>query len=76
MTKASILVTGGDGNIGSEVIRQVSSKREDVRIVGGVRSIGKKKNIDKRRDNHDLVETEYDNPETVTELVYLMMLKW
>ena len=43
MTKASILVTGGDGNIGSEVIRQVSSKREDVRIVGGVRSIGKKR---------------------------------
>jgi nucleoside-diphosphate-sugar epimerase len=67
MTKASILVTGGDGNIGSEVVRQLSSKREDVRIVGGVRSIGKKKNIDKRLDNHDLVEIECDNPETVTE---------
>lgn len=67
MTKASILVTGGDGNIGSEVIGQLSSKREDVRIVGGVRSTGKKKNIDKRLDNHDLVEIECDNPETVTE---------
>lgn len=67
MTKASILVTGGDENIGSEVIGQLSSKREDVRIVGGVRSTGKKKNIDKRLDNHDLVEIECDNPETVTE---------
>ena len=67
MTKASILVTGGDGNIGSEVIWQLSSKREDVRIVGGIRSTGKKKNIDKRLDNHNLVEIEYDNPETVTE---------
>src|SRR5215831_10169454 len=68
MTKISILVTGGDGNIGSEVINQLSSKRDDVRIVGGVRSIGKKKDIDKRLDSHhDLVEIEYDNPETVTQ---------
>ncbi|MPZ08314.1 MAG: NAD(P)H-binding protein [Nitrososphaeraceae archaeon] len=68
MTKESILVTGGDGNIGSEVIRQLwSSKREDLKIVGGVRSITKKKGIDKRLDNHDLIEIEYDNPETVTE---------
>ncbi|HEY7080638.1 MAG TPA: hypothetical protein VH500_13115 [Nitrososphaeraceae archaeon] len=33
MTKASILVTGGDGDIGSEVISQLSLKRDDVRIV-------------------------------------------
>lgn len=44
MTKESILVTGGDGNIGSEVIRQLwSSKREDLKIVGGVRSITKRR---------------------------------
>ncbi|MGC2427679.1 MAG: SDR family oxidoreductase [Nitrososphaeraceae archaeon] len=66
MTKTSILVTGGDGNIGGQVIRQLSSKNDDVRIVGGVRSIAKKKEIDKRLDSHDLVEIEYDNPETVT----------
>ena len=66
MTNASILVTGGDGNIGSEVISQLSSKGDNVRIVAGVRSVSKKR-IDKRLDNHDLAEIEYDNPETVTE---------
>lgn len=65
MTKTTILVTGGDGNIGSEVINQL--KRDDLRIVGGVRSIGKKKDVGKRLDYHDLVEIEYDNPETVAE---------
>lgn len=67
MTKTTILVTGGEGNIGSEVINQLSSKRDDLRIVGGVRSISKKKDVDKRLDYHDLVEIEYDNPETVAE---------
>jgi uncharacterized protein YbjT (DUF2867 family) len=66
LTNASILVTGDDGNIGSEVISQLSSKSDDVRIVAGVRSISKKR-IDKRLVNHDLAEIEYDNPETVTE---------
>ncbi len=45
--KANILVTGGDGNIGKEVINQLLSKRDNgLRIVGGVRSIAKKKDID------------------------------
>ena len=35
MPKESILVTGGDGNIGSEVINQLSSHGADLRIVGG-----------------------------------------
>ncbi|MGI0033645.1 MAG: SDR family oxidoreductase [Nitrososphaeraceae archaeon] len=65
MTKDTILVTGGDGNIGSEVIRQLSSKRDDLRIVGGVRSITKRKDIEDRLDPHNLVEIDYDNPETV-----------
>jgi nucleoside-diphosphate-sugar epimerase len=43
MTKASILVTGADGNIGSEVISQLLTKRDDLGIIGGARSIGKKK---------------------------------
>ncbi len=65
MTKESILVTGGDGNIGSEVIRQLPSKGADLRIVGGVHSIAEKKDMDKRLDYPDLVEIDYDNPETV-----------
>jgi uncharacterized protein YbjT (DUF2867 family) len=67
MTKVSILVTGGDGNIGSEVIRQLSSKRADLRIISDVRSITKKKDIDKRLDHHELVEIDYDKPQTVVE---------
>jgi uncharacterized protein YbjT (DUF2867 family) len=67
MTKASILVTGANGNIGSEVISQLSTKKDDLRILGGVRSIGKKKEIDSRLDNLDLVEMNYENPEIVRE---------
>ena len=66
LTKKSILVTGGDGNIGREVIRQLSlEKRDDLRIVGGVRSISKSKNRDKGLEHHELVEMDYDIPETV-----------
>ena len=67
MTKESILVTGGEGNIGSEVIRQLSSTRDDLRIVSGVHSITKKKDMDNRPDHHDLVRIDYSNPETFVE---------
>src|SRR5215831_16658617 len=66
MTKESILVTGGDGNIGGEVIKQLSLKKDHLRVVGGVHSITKKKDID-NHNHHDLVEIEYDNQETVFE---------
>lgn len=36
MTKESILVTGVYGNIGSEVIKWISSDGADLRLVGGV----------------------------------------
>ena len=66
MTKESILVTGGDGNIGGEVIKQLSLEKDHLRVVGGVHSITKKKDID-NHNHHDLVEIEYDNQETVFE---------
>jgi uncharacterized protein YbjT (DUF2867 family) len=66
VTKENILVTGVDGNIGSEVIRQLSlKKRDDLSIVGGVRSISKSKNKAKDLEHHELVEMDYDIPETV-----------
>jgi uncharacterized protein YbjT (DUF2867 family) len=85
MTKEVILVTGGDGNIGSEVIRQLSSISDDLRIVSGVRSIAKRKDMDKRLDHHKLVEIDYDIPETVVDalrdidklfLLTPTLLKW
>jgi len=42
------------------VIRQLSSERDDLRIVGGVHSTTKKKNVE---DHHNLVGIDYDNPE-------------
>jgi hypothetical protein len=46
------------------VIWQLSSERDDLRIVGGVHLTTKKKNVE---DHHNLVEIDYDNPETVLE---------
>jgi uncharacterized protein YbjT (DUF2867 family) len=66
-TNTSVLVIGGDGNIGREVINQLLSKKdENLRIVGGVRSLDKKKDIDNRVISYEAVDIEYDNPETVT----------
>jgi uncharacterized protein YbjT (DUF2867 family) len=68
MTKESILVTGGDGTIGSEVIRQLlSSIRDDLRVVSGVHSIINKRHLDKKREHRDLVEIDYNHPETILE---------
>ena len=67
-TNTSVLVTGGDGNIGREVISQLLSKKDDnLKIVVGVRSLDKKKDTGNRVISHDSVEIEYDNPETVRE---------
>jgi uncharacterized protein YbjT (DUF2867 family) len=66
MTKESILVTGVDGNIGSEVIKQISSDGTDLRLVGGVHSLTKKKDIEKLV-HYDPVEIDYDNPGTILE---------
>jgi uncharacterized protein YbjT (DUF2867 family) len=65
VTKETILITGSDGNIGNEVIRQLSPKRNDLSIVGGVSSISRSKNKAKNLEHHELVEMDYDNPETV-----------
>lgn len=62
MTKESILVTGGDGNIGSEVINQLSSTGADLNILRGVRSLAKKKSV-KRHNEDRRVEMNFDSPE-------------
>jgi uncharacterized protein YbjT (DUF2867 family) len=65
MTKETIHVTGGDGNIGREVLRQLLSKGDDLRIVGGVQSIAKSKSKGKGPEDRELVEMDYNTPETV-----------
>jgi nucleoside-diphosphate-sugar epimerase len=62
MTKESILVTGGDGNIGSEVINQLSSTGADLNILRGVRSLTKKKSV-KRHNEDRRVEMNFDSLE-------------
>lgn len=50
------------------MIRQLSSKKgDDLRIVGCVRSISKSKNKDRGPEHHELVEMDYDIPETVVD---------
>ncbi len=66
MIKESILVTVGDGNIGREIIRQLSTSGiGDLRIVCGVHSLAKKTDNYKSHDRPHLVEIDYDSPNTI-----------
>ena len=66
MIKENILVTGGDGNIGREAIRQLSTSGVGyLRIVSGVHSLAKKADNDKNHDKPHLVEIDYDSPNTI-----------
>jgi uncharacterized protein YbjT (DUF2867 family) len=66
MIKESILVTGGDGNIGREIIRQLSTSGiGDLRIVCGVHSLAKRTDNYKSDDRPHLVEIDYDSPNTI-----------
>ena len=70
MIKESILVTGGDGNIGREIIRQLSTSGiDDLRIVSGVHSLAKKTDNYKSHDRPHLVEIDYDSPNTIVNAI-------
>jgi uncharacterized protein YbjT (DUF2867 family) len=62
----SILVTGATGNIGSEVIKQLSSATPAVKIKTGVHSA---QNVKKLRDGDrvEVVPIDYNKPETLRE---------
>ena len=58
--EGKILVTGATGTIGSEVIKQLSSKQADIRAA--VHSISKAENL--KEYNEQVVELDYNKPET------------
>jgi uncharacterized protein YbjT (DUF2867 family) len=62
----SILVTGATGNIGSEVVKQLSSATPAVKIKTGVHSA---QNVKKLRDGDrvEVVPIDYNKPETLRE---------
>src|SRR5919106_3114602 len=62
----SILVTGASGNIGSEVVKQLSSATPAVKIKAGVHSA---QNVKKLRDGDrvEVVPIDYNKPETLRE---------
>ena len=58
--EGKILVTGATGTIGSEVIKQLSSKQADIRAA--VHSISKAGKL--KEDNVQVVELDFNKPET------------
>jgi NADPH:quinone reductase-like Zn-dependent oxidoreductase len=61
----AILVTGATGNVGSEVIKQLSKATTDVNIETAVHSV---KNAKKVQGNGiDVVQIDYNKPETLKE---------
>jgi uncharacterized protein YbjT (DUF2867 family) len=62
----TILVTGATGNVGNEIVRQLSAiatKDSNVKVKAGVRSI---KNGDKLEEKTELVEIDYTKPESLS----------
>lgn len=65
--ETTILVTGATGNIGSELVKQLSfhGKGKNVRVRAAVRSIDKAAKI--KDSGVELVETDYEKPTTLSE---------
>jgi uncharacterized protein YbjT (DUF2867 family) len=63
----SILVTGATGNIGSEVVRQLSSTAPAVNIKAAVHSAQNIKKVKEEGDRVNVVLIDYNKPETLKE---------
>ena len=61
----TILVTGATGNIGSEVVRQLSSTTPAVNIKAAVHSTQNKKKVKEEGDRVEVVLIDYNKPETL-----------
>jgi uncharacterized protein YbjT (DUF2867 family) len=63
----TILVTGATGNVGSEVIKQLSKATTDVNIKAAVHSVENVKKVVKDDDRVEVVVIDYNEPETLKE---------
>ena len=61
----TILVTGATGNVGSEVVKQLSRGRTDVNIKAAVHSVENAKKVE--GDGIDVVQIDYNKAETLKE---------
>jgi uncharacterized protein YbjT (DUF2867 family) len=60
----TILVTGATGNVGSEVVKQLSRNRLDVNIVAAVHSVKNAKRVE--ADGIEVVSIDYNKPESLS----------
>ena len=61
----TILITGASGNVGSEVVRQLSSSRKDINIKAAGHSVESVRKVIKSDDRIEPTELDYNKPDTL-----------
>ena len=61
----TILITGASGNVGSEVVRQLSSSRKDINIKAAGHSVESVRKVIKSDDRLEPTELDYNKPDTL-----------
>jgi uncharacterized protein YbjT (DUF2867 family) len=61
----TILITGASGNVGSEVVRHLSSSRKDINIKAAGHSVESVRKVLKSDDRIEPTELDYDKPDTL-----------
>ena len=61
----TILITGASGNVGSEVVRHLSSSRKDINIKAAGHSVESVRKVIKSDDRIEPTELDYDKPDTL-----------
>ena len=64
----TILVTGSTGNIGTEIIRQLSNSKSDINLKAAVRSEGDRVNNNKTLKSVHNVELDFDRTTSIEEV--------
>jgi uncharacterized protein YbjT (DUF2867 family) len=61
----TILITGASGNVGSEVVRHLSSSRKDINIKAAGHSVESVRKVIRSDDRIEPTELDYDKPDTL-----------
>jgi uncharacterized protein YbjT (DUF2867 family) len=61
----TILITGASGNVGSEVVRQLSSSRKDINMKAAGHSVESVRKVIKSDDRIEPTELDYNKPDTL-----------